>query len=40
MVFNSIDSATPLPDSCYGDIGHLNYKGAEIFSKYLYKKCF
>jgi hypothetical protein len=24
-----------LPDSCYGDIGHLNYKGAEIFSRYL-----
>jgi hypothetical protein len=24
-----------LPDSCYGDISHLNYKGAEIFSKYL-----
>ncbi|MDR0765317.1 MAG: hypothetical protein LBF09_00055 [Odoribacteraceae bacterium] len=28
-------SAFPLPDSCYGDIDHLNYKGAEIFSKYL-----
>jgi hypothetical protein len=28
-------SAFPLPDSCYGDIGHLNYKGAQIFSKYL-----
>jgi hypothetical protein len=28
-------SAFPLPDFCYGDIGHLNYKGAEIFSKYL-----
>ncbi|GHT65454.1 hypothetical protein AGMMS50239_25330 [Bacteroidia bacterium] len=24
-----------LPDSCYGDIGHLNYHGAEIFSEYL-----
>ena len=22
-----------LPDSCYGDIGHLNYSGASIFSK-------
>jgi hypothetical protein len=28
-------SAFPLPDSCYGDIGHLNYKGAKIFSTYL-----
>jgi hypothetical protein len=28
-------SAFPLSDSCYGDIGHLNCKGAEIFSKYL-----
>jgi hypothetical protein len=28
-------SAFPLADSCYADIGHLNYKGAEIFSKYL-----
>jgi hypothetical protein len=28
-------SAFPLSDSCYGDIGHLNYKGVEIFSKYL-----
>ncbi|MDR2414458.1 MAG: hypothetical protein LBD64_05695, partial [Odoribacteraceae bacterium] len=28
-------SAFPLPDSCYGDISHLNYKGAEVFSKYL-----
>jgi hypothetical protein len=24
-----------LPDYGYGDIGHLNFKGAEIFSKYL-----
>ena len=24
-----------LPDSGYGDIEHLNYKGAEIFSQYL-----
>jgi hypothetical protein len=28
-------SAFALPDSCYRDIYHLNYKGAEIFSKYL-----
>ena len=27
-----------LPDSCYGDITHLNYKGAKIFSEYLNKK--
>jgi hypothetical protein len=25
----------PLPDEGYGDIGHLNYKGAEIFSQWL-----
>jgi hypothetical protein len=25
-----------LPDSCYADVEHLNYKGAEIFSKYIY----
>jgi hypothetical protein len=31
-------SGFPLPDSCYGDIGHLNYKGAEIFSRYLDKE--
>lgn len=24
-----------LPDSCYGDMTHLNYKGAEVFSRYL-----
>jgi len=24
-----------LPDSCYGDLSHLNYKGARIFSQYL-----
>jgi hypothetical protein len=24
-----------LPDYGYGDIGHLNFRGAEIFSKYL-----
>jgi hypothetical protein len=24
-----------LPDSCRGDIAHLNYKGAKIFSEYL-----
>jgi hypothetical protein len=28
-------SAFSLSDFCYGDIGHLNYKGVEIFSKYL-----
>lgn len=28
-------SAFILPDSCYGDLTHLNYKGAEVFSKYL-----
>jgi hypothetical protein len=28
-------SALPLQDSCYGDVTHLNYKGAFIFSKYL-----
>jgi hypothetical protein len=28
-------SAFPLPNECYGDIGHLNYKGAEIFSTHL-----
>lgn len=28
-------SAFPLPDRCYGDITHLNYRGAEIFSTYL-----
>lgn len=30
-------SAFPLPDYGYGDIGHLNFKGAEIFSEYLEK---
>lgn len=25
------------PDSCYGDIDHLNYKGAKQFSLYLEK---
>ena len=24
-----------LPDSCYGDIRHLNYRGARIFSEYI-----
>jgi hypothetical protein len=24
-----------LPDSCFADINHLNYKGAKIFSEYL-----
>jgi hypothetical protein len=31
-------SAFPLPDSCYGDIGHLNYRGARIFSQYLQER--
>jgi hypothetical protein len=26
-----------LPDSCYADIEHLNYRGAEVFSSYLKK---
>lgn len=25
-----------LPDSCYGDIAHLNYKGAKVFTKMFY----
>ncbi|MFR9566906.1 MAG: hypothetical protein SNH13_06595 [Rikenellaceae bacterium] len=25
----------PLADSCYSDIGHVNYRGAKIFSEYL-----
>ncbi len=29
-----------LPDSCYGDLDHLNYKGAKIFSEYLEKEVF
>jgi hypothetical protein len=28
-------SAFTLPDSCYGDLTHLNYKGAEVFSRFL-----
>ncbi|GHV81019.1 hypothetical protein AGMMS49944_28100 [Spirochaetia bacterium] len=28
-------SGYPMPDYGYGDIGHLNYKGAEIFSNFL-----
>jgi hypothetical protein len=31
-------SAFPLPDSCYGDIDHLNYRGARIFSRYLQER--
>jgi hypothetical protein len=31
-------SAFPLPDSCYGDIGHLNYRGARIFSQHLQER--
>jgi len=28
-------AAFPMPDSCYGDLSHLNYRGARIFSEYL-----
>jgi hypothetical protein len=28
-------STLELPDSCYADIAHLNYKGAKIFSEKL-----
>ncbi|MDR0422049.1 MAG: hypothetical protein LBH72_03445 [Proteiniphilum sp.] len=31
-------SSFPLPDSCYGDITHLNYRGARIFSQYLQER--
>lgn len=31
-------SAFILPDNCYGDLTHLNYEGAEVFSRYLNKK--
>ena len=31
-------SAFILPDNCYGDLTHLNYKGAEVFSSYLNEK--
>ena len=27
-----------LPDSCFGDLDHLNYKGAKVFSEYLEKE--
>ena len=27
-----------LPDSCFGDLGHLNYRGAKVFSEYLEKE--
>lgn len=34
--FDYIDYVSfPLPDDCYGDVTHLNYKGAELFSRYL-----
>ena len=34
--FNYVDfSNFRLPDYCYGDVTHLNFKGAEIFSRYL-----
>lgn len=29
-----------LPDSCFGDLNHLNYKGARVFSEYLEKEVF
>jgi len=28
-------SAFPLPDSCYADLSHLNYRGARVFSDHL-----
>ncbi len=28
-------STFALPDSCFGDMSHLNYRGAELFSRYL-----
>lgn len=28
-------STYELPDSCFGDLSHLNYRGARVFSKYL-----
>ena len=27
-----------LPDSCFGDLSHLNYKGAKVFSEYFEKE--
>lgn len=27
-----------LPDSCFGDLDHLNYKGAKVFSEYIEKE--
>ena len=27
-----------LPDSCFGDLDHLNYKGAKVFSEFLEKE--
>lgn len=29
-----------LPDSCFGDLDHLNYKGAKVFSEFLEKEIF
>lgn len=29
-----------LPDSCFGDLDHLNYKGARVFSEHLEKEVF
>jgi hypothetical protein len=31
-------SALSYPDSCFGDLTHLNYKGARLFSKYMNEK--
>ncbi|MDR0371726.1 MAG: hypothetical protein LBH80_07760, partial [Prevotellaceae bacterium] len=31
-------STFQLPDSCYGDVTHLNYRGARIFSQYLQER--
>jgi hypothetical protein len=31
-------SSLPMPDSCYYDMDHLNFKGAKIFSDYLNNK--
>lgn len=31
-------SALDLPDSCYGDLNHLNYRGAKVFSEFLNEK--
>jgi hypothetical protein len=33
-------SSFELPDSCYSDLGHLNYRGARVFSEYLSKQLY